>query len=464
MIAGRYRLQTVLGRGGMANVWRAVDERLGRPVAVKLLPGDAGATDPAALRRFEQEAHAAARLSHPNIVTVHDVGREQDVAYLVMELVDGTSLAEHLGRGALSAGRAVAIAAQVCDALDAAHRAGVIHRDIKPANILLAGNGTVKVCDFGIARFTHQQQTGLTATHTVIGTSAFMAPEQAAGGPVDARTDLYALGCVLYAMLTGGPPFTGDNPMAVLHRHLHEPPAPPRTLRLDVPADLDRLVVDLLAKNPADRPPTAGDVRDRLGAARSDPAGQQPQRVRASAGVVAPTQTLQVLDEFGAPDVPQRRRPTVGPAVAVAVATVVVAALVTAAYLASRHTTTDAGPPASTSAGAAATATATRSSPAAAPTNPVAGLRETIEQQAGAGELDPDTARDLTDKLDEFERELARNRGSKKAAQKLADLGDKLDEARKDGKITNVGYQAVRASLDLLAGTLPPVGDNQGND
>ncbi|GAA2359311.1 protein kinase domain-containing protein [Dactylosporangium salmoneum] len=461
VIAGRYRLQAVLGRGGMATVWRAVDDRLGRPIAVKVLSSPAGAADPAAVRRFEQEAHAAARLSHPNIVAVHDVGREQDMAYLVMELVDGASLADQLAHGPLPTGQAAAIAVQVCEALAAAHRAGVIHRDIKPANILLARSGEVKVCDFGIARLTHQQQTGLTATHTVIGTSAFMAPEQATGGPVDARTDLYALGCVLYAMLTGQPPFDGENPMAVLHQHLHEPPVPPRTLRRDVPAGLDRLVTDLLAKHPADRPATADEVRDRLGGAATDRPVQHQQRAHASARVVSPTRAMPVLDEPSAPDAPRRRRPISALLIA-AVTAVILAALTIAAVLSSRQANTDAGPATGTPAGSATTPAGPPSSSPSVAISPIAALRAAISQQVGAGQLDTDAAKDLGGKLDDVEKELVRNR-TEKAAGKLADLRDKLDELHNDGKVGTVGYQAIRARVDQLADTLPSVKNNKGD-
>src|SRR5690606_30567652 len=200
LLNGRYRLHSLIGRGGMAEVWRGEDLRLERRVAVKLL-GES--TDPDRLARFRREARTVARLSHPNIVTGHDLGVDGGVTYLVMELIEGTSLATRLAKGPLTVGDAVAIAGQVCDALAAAHAAGIVHRDIKPGNILLTPAGTVKVCDFGIARLLHASPTQLTTTGTVIGTSEYMAPEQASGAPVDGRTDLYALGCVLYAMLTG---------------------------------------------------------------------------------------------------------------------------------------------------------------------------------------------------------------------------------------------------------------------
>jgi serine/threonine-protein kinase len=249
----------------MATVWRGLDVHLDRPVAVKILD-PARAADPVALERLRREARTVARLDHPNIVGVHDFGIDGEAAYLVMELVDGQSLAGMLAAdGPLPVGRAVAIADQACAALAAAHAAGVVHRDIKPGNLLVDSGETVKVCDFGIARL--QARGGLpplTATDAVVGTCEYMAPEQATGKTVDARCDLYALGCVLYAMLSGGPPFAAENPMAVLHQHLHDQPVSLGALRTGVPPELDRLASDLLAKDPADRPATAGQVHERL--------------------------------------------------------------------------------------------------------------------------------------------------------------------------------------------------------
>ena len=226
LIAGRYRLRSLLGRGGMAEVWQGLDERLDRPVAVKVLDRRA-LEDPTVVARFDREARAVARLAHPNIVSVYDVGVDDDMPYLVMELVHGQSLAALIDGGPISIDDAVNVAVQVCDALQAAHEAGVVHRDVKPANILIAPAGTVKVCDFGIARVSQATQAGLTRSHVTVGTAEYMAPEQASGGPVDARTDLYALGCVLYAMLTGSPPFHGDNALGVMWQHVNQP-VPPR--------------------------------------------------------------------------------------------------------------------------------------------------------------------------------------------------------------------------------------------
>ncbi|MEJ3745487.1 serine/threonine-protein kinase [Actinomycetes bacterium KLBMP 9797] len=265
IVGHRYRLEAPLGRGGMATVWRGTDLDAGRPVAVKVLDGPRAA-QPAALDRLRREAQTVSRLDHPNIVAGYEFGVDGDAGYLAMELVDGRSLADLLsGEGRLRVEQAIDIAAQVCAALAAAHGAGVIHRDIKPGNLIITDSGGVKVCDFGIARLqTRDTQAALTGSSAAVGTCEYMAPEQATGDAVDARTDLYSLGCVLYAMLTGRPPFLGDNPMAVLHQHLHEPPVPVGTVRADVPPSLDQLITRLVAKDPADRPASAAQVHHQL--------------------------------------------------------------------------------------------------------------------------------------------------------------------------------------------------------
>ncbi|GAA4604884.1 serine/threonine-protein kinase [Actinoplanes octamycinicus] len=264
VLGDRYELHSLLGRGGMAEVWEGVDRRLGRAVAVKVMRRveDADSSLPA---RFDREARTVAGLSHPNIVPVHDVGAHDGVPFLVMELVDGDSLADLLElHGRLPIGEAVRVAIQVCAALEAAAAAGVVHRDLKPANILITDAGLVKVCDFGLARRAGAAQAELTGIAQMIGTSTYMAPEQVTGSPIDARTDLYGLGCVLYAMVTGQPPFVGDTAMEIAWKHVENSLEPASRHRPDLPADLDRLLGALLAKYPADRPAGPREVRAAL--------------------------------------------------------------------------------------------------------------------------------------------------------------------------------------------------------
>ncbi len=262
VLGERYELERPLGSGGMAVVWVARDRVLDRDVAVKILR-EQYATDPVFLARFTAEALHAARLSHPGLVTIFDAGVDQGTAFLVMEVVHGRTLHEVLLReGSLEVGRAVMIAADVCDVLEVAHRAGVVHRDIKPGNILISDDGSTRVFDFGIART--EGSPALTQTATVIGTAAYLSPEQAAGGPATQQSDLYSVGCVLLEMLTASPPFTAETPVALLYQHIHDTPPVPSSTRPEIDNDLDAVVLHLLAKDPADRPATAADAHQEL--------------------------------------------------------------------------------------------------------------------------------------------------------------------------------------------------------
>ena len=255
----RYRLTGLLARGGMATVYRALDERLERPVAVKVMHRGL-ADDPDFVARFTREARSAARLSAPEVVAVYDQGRDEQTgaAYLVMEHVEGRDLRALLrDRGVLSPARALSLLEPVLRALAAAHRAGIVHRDVKPENVLLGDDGRVKVADFGLARAVQTSELTST-TGLLIGTVAYLAPEQIERGTADARTDVYAAGVVLWEALTGAPPYAADTPMQVAYRHVHEDVPAPSTVVGGIPPALDDLVVRATRRDPGLRPPDAG--------------------------------------------------------------------------------------------------------------------------------------------------------------------------------------------------------------
>ncbi len=262
-LADRYELLGHIARGGMADVYEARDTLLGRRVAVKVLHSQFS-SDEAFVKRFRREAQAAANLSHPNIVGIYDWGQEGSTYFIVMELIEGRSLRDVLrAEGPLLPRRAVEISAEVAAALSVAHRSGLIHRDIKPGNMLLAADGTVKVTDFGIAR-AWDDSSELTKTGAVIGTATYFSPEQAQGSPADERSDIYALGVVMYEMLAGRPPFSGDSPVAVAYQHVSSLAAQPSLDNPDIPPELDAIVMRALDKNPDARYQTADDLRQAL--------------------------------------------------------------------------------------------------------------------------------------------------------------------------------------------------------
>jgi eukaryotic-like serine/threonine-protein kinase len=289
----------------MAKVFLGTDTVLGRTVAVKVLAPQF-ADDDGFVMRFRREAQAAASIGHPHIVSVFDTGSDDGVHFIVMEYVEGRTLAEILaGGGRILPDRAIDIAMDVCRALEAAHAQGVIHRDIKPGNIMLDPRGDVKVTDFGIARVTTTADT-VAQTAAILGTASYLSPEQAQGQPVDGRSDIYSLGCVLYEMVTGRPPFLGDSPVAVASKQVLEQPTPPSRLNSDVTADLDAVILRALAKNPANRYQSAEEMRaDLERAKRGLPVDATP---------LLPAGATQVLDrppahatEVLAPTEPERR-------------------------------------------------------------------------------------------------------------------------------------------------------------
>jgi serine/threonine-protein kinase len=277
-VGSRYELGELIGYGGMAEVHRGRDARLSRDVAIKMLRADL-ARDPSFLNRFRREAQSAAGLNHPAIVAVYDTGQDHaglgsdaaDVPYIVMEFVEGQTLRDVLKvEGRLPPRRAMEIVAEVCGALDFSHRNGIVHRDIKPANIMITRAGAVKVMDFGIARAIADNSATVTQTAAVIGTAQYLSPEQARGETVDARSDVYSTGCVLYELVTGHPPFTGDSPVAVAYQHVRENPVVPSSENPAIPRSLDSIIMKALAKNPMNRYQSAGEMRTDLLRALAD--------------------------------------------------------------------------------------------------------------------------------------------------------------------------------------------------
>ena len=471
----------------MAAVWRARDLRLDRQVAIKE-PSGPWLEDPIAVQRFDREARTAARLAHPNIVGVYDVGIHASGRYLVMELVEGATVADLLVDGPLPVAEVVDIAVQTCDGLAAAHAAGIIHRDIKPANLIVTRTGVVKICDFGIARaLVANPDTGLTGPTFAIGSSKYMAPEQATRGPVDARADLYALGCTMYAMLVGAAPFSGDT-SELLERHLSVPPPPLRERRTDIPARLEALVAQLLAKTPDDRPTNAVEVKARLLAVQGDPPAEAVPMSFATPGsepaAAPPTVTQRRVAFLGrapvetdpsAANARPRPRGTRVTRRAAALGLIALAAILTLVVATSRST--PGGNPDSWAAlgallgGAASPSMATspaiqpstsnrpvqpgasvaQSSPV--PVDPVVALRLSIQQQVNTGNLNPDKASDLYKKVDELARAI--NVGNTEdATKKIKELRDKFATLLNEGQLSAGGHEILIRHLDLVVDSL----------
>ena len=282
LIGGRYELDGIVGRGGMAEVFRARDLRLDRVVAVKTLRSEL-ARDHTFQARFRREAQSAASLNHPSIVAVYDTGEDMiggiPVPYIVMEFVEGRTLRDLLcDDRRLLPERAAGLTDGVLLALDYSHRNGIVHRDIKPGNVMLTRSGDVKVMDFGIARTVSGAQHTMTQTAEVMGTAQYLSPEQARGERVDARSDLYSTGCLLYELLTGRPPFTGDSPVAIAYQHVQEDPVPPSQVEPEIPGWADAIVLKALKKDPARRYQSPGEMRDDIQRALAGAAMAAPRR------------------------------------------------------------------------------------------------------------------------------------------------------------------------------------------
>ncbi|MBO0839393.1 MAG: Stk1 family PASTA domain-containing Ser/Thr kinase [Sciscionella sp.] len=356
LLSDRYELDDTIGYGGMSEVHKGRDIRLSRDVAVKVLRADL-ARESTFQERFRREAQNAAALNHPAIVAVYDTGETKTengpLPYIVMEYVDGKTLRDIVKtEGPLSGKRAMEVMADVCAALDFSHRNGIVHRDVKPANVMITKTGAVKVMDFGIARALADGQAAVTQTAAVIGTAQYLSPEQARGESVDARSDVYSAGCVLFELLTGEPPFTGDSPVAVAYQHVREDPKPPSSVNPQVTPALDAIVLKALAKNPANRYQTAAEMRGDLVRVLS---GQRPSApvvmtdedrttILTGRGAPATTPSRQEPDDYDYdPDVEEERKRrrrkawiTAG-VVALCVAVLAIAAWITTSLLGNKN-------------------------------------------------------------------------------------------------------------------------------
>jgi len=477
LLSDRYELGEVVGRGGMAEVREARDLVLGRRVAVKiLLP--ALAADPTFIERFRREATAAAALSHPNMVAIYDAGSDGDTRYLVMEYLDGRTLADLLrAHGRLDLGQVLAVGAAVASALEAMHRAGLVHRDVKPANIMVSPGRGVKLMDLGIARAA--DVTSLTATSTVIGTAAYLSPEQAQGRAADARSDLYSLGCVLYEAATGRRPFDGDSPVAVAMQHANTHAPAPSGLLDDLPAALDTVLARAMAKDPAQRYATAGDLARDLERLES---GIAPAAVPAAS---ASTRAMAITDPTAVHPGPhagatgdertepvRRRLPRAAVWLLAALALAAGVAVVAAGLF--NDGTGAGGPGGQTPAPTGDSVDVTETTPATeqpAPTTTtttaqtapdftvldeaVAAVGAEADQARDAGEIDQSARDNLVNKASDAAAK-ARD-GDSDALDQVASLRDDLQALRDDGDLTAPTFNRLRRAVDDLEDAITAV-------
>lgn len=452
VLADRYAVGELLGRGGMAEVYLATDRVLDRPVACKVLGGWL-AHDRTFVERFRREALAAARISHPNLVAVFDAGSEDGVHYIVMEHVPGETLADVLhSEGRLHHARAATIAASVADALEVAHAAGIVHRDVKPANVMLTPDGRTKLMDLGIARSID----GETITHasSILGTAGYLSPEQARGEPVDHRSDIYSLGCVLYEMLTGRQPFEARDPLAVAYQHVHEPPVSPTSLEPSIPLGLEAVTLRAMEKEPAARFQSAADMAAALDD-RTVPVGP------AAATTPMPPVTITPLPVAGTDTLPRRtdrmRRRRSPVPLLLALVTLVLLGSLAYALLGADRPSDLVGPPDSPSP-SASPSPSTSPPPSTSPTPPpvdavdgaVAALQALVAQGVSDGAITDKAAEEIQRGLDEAVHEFSGG-DTQKAIDKLGDLERKIEDLIDLDQVAHSEKQRLIKAIDDLA-------------
>jgi eukaryotic-like serine/threonine-protein kinase len=454
VLAERYQLDRSLGNGGMGEVFEATDLTLHRNVAVKLLSPSLVQDEPARAR-FLREARALAQVNSPHVVAVYDAGEDDERPYLVMELVEGTTLEHELERaGRLEPPRAVAIATDIASGLASAHEQGIVHRDVKPSNVFLTPLDAAKIGDFGIARLERPDAT-LTLTGQTFGSPPYVAPEQATGGKVDARADLYSLGCVLFQMLVGRRPFSGDDAVSLVYQHVHTTPPRVDSLHPEVPVALGDLVAGLMAKDPDDRPDSAEEVRRALESVPTEPVGT------ATGTATKPVTATAVLPRRAQAD---RRRKPWWPLVAGIAGVVVLLALTTAAILARGD------PTAAPSSPARRSSTSPSSPPTSAPPSPSAPLPQTPEaagaallaltqQLQEAGAIDHKLADDIKHTVDEVLNGKGKHDENADPTDKLKELKDTVAEAVDHGTVSAADAGRLTDAIDQLGQTLSSSGD-----
>ena len=448
VLADRYAVGELLGRGGMAEVYLATDRVLDRPVAFKVLGGWL-ANDGTFVERFRREALAAARISHPNLVAVFDAGSEDGVHYIVMEHVPGETLADVLRKeGRLHPNRATSIAASVADALGVAHAARIVHRDVKPANVMLTPDGRTKLMDLGIARNIDGES--ITHASSILGTAGYVSPEQARGDPVDHRSDIYSLGCVLYEMLTGRQPFEAQDPLAVAYKHVHEAPVPPTSLEPSIPPPLEAVTLRAMEKEPAARFQNVEEMASALDD-RTMPVATVTATTPMSPVSPTPLPTAHPDTLQRRADRVRRRRPLVP--LLLGLAALALLGGLAFAFFAGDRPSGLAGPPNSPSPSESSSPSPTPT-PTPTPVDPVQGavaaLQAVVARGVSEGDITDKAAKEIQKGLDEALHEFTGG-DTDKALEKLGDLEGKVDDLVDHDEIANSEEQKLDKAIEALA-------------